>query len=201
MATVLADCAREGVHVRGLVWRSHPDEAHFSEEENLHLVRRSTKPAARCSSTNGSATRAVIIRSSFVLRHPDHPDDDVAFIGGIDLCHGRNDDDRHEGDPQAIEIDDRYGERPAVARRAARSSGPAVGDLAYTFRERWEDPTPVDHRNPVRARFDARRRTSRSGRIRCRRCLRDPRRVRHARGAGRADVSGPAAALSVRAGR
>jgi phosphatidylserine/phosphatidylglycerophosphate/cardiolipin synthase-like enzyme len=26
-----------------------------------------------------------------------------------------------------------------------------VGDLAWTFRERWEDPTPLDHRNPWRA--------------------------------------------------
>ena len=25
-----------------------------------------------------------------------------------------------------------------------------MGDLTETFRERWEDPTPVDHRNPVR---------------------------------------------------
>ena len=38
VAGVLADLARRGVHVRGLVWRSHPDEAHFSEQENLHLV-------------------------------------------------------------------------------------------------------------------------------------------------------------------
>ncbi len=28
--------------------------------------------------------------------------------------------------------------------------GPAIGDLAHTFRERWEDPTPFDHRNPIR---------------------------------------------------
>ena len=28
--------------------------------------------------------------------------------------------------------------------------GPAVGDLGFTFRERWDDPTPLDHRNPWR---------------------------------------------------
>ena len=38
VARVLADLARQDVHVRGLVWRSHPDEANFSEQENLHLV-------------------------------------------------------------------------------------------------------------------------------------------------------------------
>jgi phosphatidylserine/phosphatidylglycerophosphate/cardiolipin synthase-like enzyme len=31
-----------------------------------------------------------------------------------------------------------------------------VGDLAWTFRERWEDPTPLDHRNPWRARLTRR---------------------------------------------
>ena len=38
VARVLAELAARGVHVRGLVWRSHADHAHFSEQENLHLV-------------------------------------------------------------------------------------------------------------------------------------------------------------------
>jgi phosphatidylserine/phosphatidylglycerophosphate/cardiolipin synthase-like enzyme len=29
--------------------------------------------------------------------------------------------------------------------------GPAVLDVDFTFRERWEDRTPMDHRNPLRA--------------------------------------------------
>src|SRR6266487_7136894 len=33
----LAALARRGVSVRGLVWRSHPDQADFSEQENLAL--------------------------------------------------------------------------------------------------------------------------------------------------------------------
>ena len=37
-----------------------------------------------------------------------------------------------------------------MARRPARGARAAVGDLAYTFRERWDDPTPLDHRNPWR---------------------------------------------------
>ncbi len=87
----------------------------------------------------------------FVVRHPDRPDDDVAFAGGIDLCHGRRDDERHEGDEQAIELDARYGPRPPWHDIQLQVRGPAVGDLAWTFRERWEDPTPLDHRNPWRA--------------------------------------------------
>ena len=60
----------------------------------------------------------------FVIRHPDAPDHDVAFVGGIDLCHGRRDDEHHHGDPQAIDLDPRYGPRPAVARRPAGGARP-----------------------------------------------------------------------------
>ena len=34
IATVLCDLARRGVHVRGLLWRSHPRQAHFAEQDN-----------------------------------------------------------------------------------------------------------------------------------------------------------------------
>ena len=70
--------------------------------------------------------------------------EDVAFVGGIDLCHGRGDDERHHGDPQAIKLDPRYGARPAWHDIQLEVRGPAVGDLAETFRERWLDPTPVE---------------------------------------------------------
>src|SRR5690242_2717441 len=36
---VLTDLARSGVDVRGLLWRSHPRQAHFSEQQNTRLVR------------------------------------------------------------------------------------------------------------------------------------------------------------------
>jgi hypothetical protein len=69
---------------------------------------------------------------------------------GIDLCHGRNDGPRHEGDPQVVDVYPRYGDRPPWHDVQLRLEGPAVGDVAHTFRERWGDPTPFDHRNPVR---------------------------------------------------
>ena len=65
-------------------------------------------------------------------------------MGGIDLCHGRSDDENHNGDPQAIKLDPRYGSRPAWHDIQLELHGPAVGDLTETFRERWFDPTPVD---------------------------------------------------------
>ncbi len=36
---VLADAAKRGVHVRGLIWRSHPALMKFSEEQNLELAK------------------------------------------------------------------------------------------------------------------------------------------------------------------
>ena len=38
VAAVLRAAARLGVIVRGLVWRSHPDQARFSQQENLRFA-------------------------------------------------------------------------------------------------------------------------------------------------------------------
>ena len=85
----------------------------------------------------------------FVVRSGDE-DADLAFVGGIDLCYGRRDDERHLGDEQPVPLDSKYGPRPPWHDVQLELRGPAVFDLAETFRERWEDPTPLDHRNPVR---------------------------------------------------
>ena len=72
---VLADLARRGVHVRGLLWRSHPRQAHFAEQENLDArPTRSTRRAARCSSTSGCAAAAAITRSSWSSATRARPD-------------------------------------------------------------------------------------------------------------------------------
>ena len=112
--------------------------------------RPSTRPAARCCSTSGSRAAGSHHQKLFVIRRAGRHDDDVAFVGGIDLCHGRRDDHRHVGDPQPIELEGDYGPHPAWHDVQLEVHGPAVGDLARTFRERWEDPTPLDHRNPLR---------------------------------------------------
>jgi phosphatidylserine/phosphatidylglycerophosphate/cardiolipin synthase-like enzyme len=153
IARLLADLAARDVHVRGLVWRSHTDKAHFSEEENLHLVETVNEAGGEVLLDERVRRDGSHHQKLFVARHPDDPDSDVAFVGGIDLCHGRRDDADHRGDPQVIEIDERYGPRPAWHDVQLEVHGPAVGDLAFTFRERWEDPTPLDHRTPWRARI------------------------------------------------
>ena len=69
---------------------------------------------------------------------------DVAFAGGIDLCHGRRDDEQHAGDPQRERLDAAYGDRPGWHDVMVEVRGPVVADLAETFRERWNDPAPLE---------------------------------------------------------
>jgi len=140
---VLVALAKRGVHVKGLVWRSHPDVTRFSEEENRTL-------AMAVNDAGGEVLLDERVRRAgshhqklVVIRHPNAPDFDVAFVGGIDLCHGRNDDEHHRGDPQAIKIDKRFGPTPAWHDIQVEIRGAAVGDIAETFRERWNDPTPL----------------------------------------------------------
>lgn len=61
-----------------------------------------------------------------------------------------HDNSQHAGDHQVVELDERYGTTPPWHDVQVEVQGPAVGDLAFTFRERWQDPTPLDHRNPWR---------------------------------------------------
>ena len=147
---VLADLARQGVHVRGLLWRSHPRQAHLSEQQNTKLVREVNQAGGELLLDERIRRGGSHHQKLVVVRRAAGPDDDVAFVGGIDLCHGRRDDAQHEGDPQAIELDPRYGPRPPWHDIQLQLRGPAVGDVAHTFRERWDDPTPLDHRNPLR---------------------------------------------------
>jgi phosphatidylserine/phosphatidylglycerophosphate/cardiolipin synthase-like enzyme len=87
-----------------------------------------------------------------VVRFHEDPSRDVAFVGGMDLAHGRRDDHDHFGDPQSADLsDENYGPTPPWHDLQICVQGPAVDDVAFTFRERWEDPAPLDHRTPVRA--------------------------------------------------
>ena len=150
VARVLADAARRGVQVRGLVWRSHPDQAKFSEQESLHFVTAINRAGGQVLLDERVRRGGSHHQKLFLIRHPGAEDDDVAFVGGIDLCHSRHDDATHEGDPQAWDMNEAYGDRPPWHDIQLELRGPAIGDLALTFRERWEDPAPLDHRNPWR---------------------------------------------------
>jgi phosphatidylserine/phosphatidylglycerophosphate/cardiolipin synthase-like enzyme len=156
LGEVLADAARRGVEVRGLLWRSHPSRAHFNEEPNFHLGAKVNQAGGEILLDERVKGPGCQHQKLVVLRHPGRLDQDVAFLGGIDLCHGRGDDERHLGDPQPAPLDPRYGRRPPWHDAQVEIRGPAVVDVATTFRERWQDPTPLDHRNPWRARLTRR---------------------------------------------
>jgi phosphatidylserine/phosphatidylglycerophosphate/cardiolipin synthase-like enzyme len=152
VAELLCAAARRGVDVRGLLWRSHSDRTHLNAQENRRL-------GALLNESGGEALFDQRVRRGgshhqklVVVRHRDQHRDDVAFVGGIDLCHGRRDDAGHAGDPQPAPIDARrYGRRPPWHDAMVEIRGPAVHHVLDVFSERWNDPTPLDHRTPYRA--------------------------------------------------
>jgi phosphatidylserine/phosphatidylglycerophosphate/cardiolipin synthase-like enzyme len=153
LGSMLTEASRRGVDVRGLVWRSHPDQEGYAEQENAHLGKVVNEAGGEVLADERVRRFGSHHQKIVVIRNGAHPQEDVAFVGGIDLCHGRADDERHLGDPQPIELDKRYGPRPAWHDVQLEVRGPAVGDLAETFRERWSDPTPLERRNAVRSRL------------------------------------------------
>ena len=140
--------ARRGVAVRGLVWRSHLDRFQFSEQENRHLGEEIDAAGGQCLLDMRVRPGGSHHMKLVVLRHAGRPDRDVAFVGGIDLCHSRRDDAAHHGDPQRQPMAAVYGDRPPWHDVQLMISGPAVGDVETVFRERWEDPAPLT-RNPL----------------------------------------------------
>ncbi|GAA3399216.1 phospholipase D family protein [Streptomyces roseoviridis] len=152
VSRVLGEAAQRGVIVKGLVWRSHLDKLQFSETENRHLGEELAKAGAECLLDMRVRPGGSHHQKLVVLRHPGRPELDVAYIGGIDLCHSRNDDAHHGGDPQAVPFASAYGRRPPWHDLQLAVRGPAVGDLEAGFRERWEDPSPLSRSPGVRLR-------------------------------------------------
>jgi phosphatidylserine/phosphatidylglycerophosphate/cardiolipin synthase-like enzyme len=147
---VLVDLARSGVEVRALLWRSHSDHLHLSAQENRHLGTQVNEAGGEVLLDQRIHRFGSHHQKLFVVRHKGESERDVAFVGGIDLCHGRRDDAEHLGDPQAQPMDPRYGDRPPWHDAALEVRGPVVGDLLRTFVERWDDPAPLDRRTPIR---------------------------------------------------
>lgn len=160
IGVVLAGAARRGVSVKGLLWRSHADRLGFSARENRHL-------GIQVNAAGGEVLLDQRVRLGgshhqklVVLRHASAPEKDVAFAGGIDLCHSRRDDEAHGGDPQAQTMAPVYGHRPPWHDVQIAIKGPAVGDLDFHFRERWNDPCPLS-RDPIGILHDLLRHTDR----------------------------------------
>ena len=149
VAEVLGRADERGVDVRGLVWRSHQDALGFTAEENRRLGRRLQERGAEALLDMRVRLGGSHHQKLLVIRHRDDPTRDVAYVGGIDLCHSRRDDADHHGDPQPLgTMAKEYGDTPPWHDIQAAISGPAVFDVESVFRERWEDPTALT-RSPV----------------------------------------------------
>ncbi|MCW2603013.1 MAG: phospholipase [Pseudonocardiales bacterium] len=144
----LCEAARRGVLVRGLIWRSHLDKLAFSSAENRHLGEEIEAAGGECLLDMRVRTGGSHHQKFVVLRHASRPALDVAFVGGIDLCHSRRDDAEHRGDPQPQAMAKAYGPRPPWHDAMVALRGPVVGDVETVFRERWDDPQPLT-RNPL----------------------------------------------------
>jgi phosphatidylserine/phosphatidylglycerophosphate/cardiolipin synthase-like enzyme len=160
IGAVLAAAARRGVIVKGLLWRSHLDKLGFSAEENRHL-------GEELNSAGGEVLLDQRVRLGgshhqklVVIRHAERGERDVAFVGGIDLCHSRRDDADHHGDRQRQAMAPTYGPTPPWHDAQVAVQGPAVGDLEFCFRERWDDRSPLS-RDPAGIMHDLLRHTHR----------------------------------------
>ena len=149
IAELFADAAKRGVIVKGLLWRSHTDKLAYSEAENRDL-------SEDIRSAGGEVLLDQRVRRGgshhqklVVLRHPAEPERDIAFAGGIDLCHSRRDDAEHHGDPQPIAMAKAYGKNPPWHDVQLALKGPVVGALDLSFRERWGDPADLDQHGPI----------------------------------------------------
>ncbi|OBG90757.1 phospholipase [Mycobacterium sp. E136] len=149
VAELFRAAADRGVLVKGLMWRSYPNRLQFNEEQNRHLAETIERAGGEVLLDQRVLVGGSHHQRLVLLRHPDKPERDVAFIGGIDLCHSRRDDASHRGDPQAVQMSARYGKRPPWHDVQLEVRGPAVGALDVTFRERWTARAPLDLFNPL----------------------------------------------------
>jgi phosphatidylserine/phosphatidylglycerophosphate/cardiolipin synthase-like enzyme len=148
---LLGSAAASRVEVRGLVWRSHPQSLSFSEASNRHLEEAVNRRGGEVLLDQRVLPFGSHHQKLFIIHRAKDGARDLAFVGGIDLCHGRRDDIDHRGDLQPQSMDPRYGPHPPWHDLQLEVRGPAVAQLELCFRERWNDPSPLDDRNPWRA--------------------------------------------------
>ena len=143
LVDLLVDALGRGVDVRGLLWRSHWRKFGFHSERAFELGKTIEAAGGECLRDMRVRTGGSHHQKFVVLRHRDDADRDIAYVGGIDLCHSRRADDVHVGDEQALDVAAEYGPRPAWHDVQVAVRGPAVHDVETSFRERWEDSAPL----------------------------------------------------------
>ena len=200
IGAVLADAARRGAVLRGLLWRSHPIGHSAGQLGNLRLSRTVNDAGGEFVLDHRVRRGGSHHQKIVVIQRASRPPPTTTSRSSVASTSrtAATTAPRHQGDPQPADLgDDRYGERPPWHDIQLRLTGPAVADVAYTFRERWEDPNPLDTPSPWRVlRHRLGHKPPERG------SLAPPDRVAGSawqpRGPGAAHVSGPAQAVPVR---
>lgn len=143
---LLSRAASRGVLVRGLVWRSQMDRMRFSRRQNRRFARAVNAAGGEILLDQRVRPFGSHHQKFVVLRHPAHPEEDRAYLGGIDIAHSRRDDADHRGDHQRMPFARWYGGEPAWHDVQVEVRGPAVADVEEVFRERWADPASLSRR-------------------------------------------------------
>ena len=151
---VLSDMVGRKVLVFGLIWRSQPGWLDQSEGRNAELARTISDEGGQVLLDPRTRRGGSHHQKFVVIRHPGRSEEDVAFVGGIDLGLSRNDGPEHYGDPQVMDFPDSYGKTPPWHDIQCSIRGPAVGDVEHSFRERWYGSSILDLSSPIRALID-----------------------------------------------
>ena len=193
---VFAAAARRGAEVRGLIWRSHSTSSGSPPRRTDIWAPRSRRPAARCL-LDMRVRRGGLAPPEDGRRTAPRtgPSRDVAFVGGIDLCHGRRDDATAPGRPAAA-TDAAVDGTPPWHDVQLELGGPRSATSGINVPRALERPDPTRRRNPVHLHADTTR-ADRSERPRPSHELTRHRSREHR--AGAAHVSSATPAVSVRA--
>ena len=87
VAELFTEAVKRGVCVRGLVWRSHMQRLSLNKESNRALDREIEHGGGEVILDQRIRRMGSHHQKFVVLRHDEDPSRDVAFVGGIDLCH------------------------------------------------------------------------------------------------------------------
>ncbi len=140
--------AERGVVVKGLVWRSHLDKLQYSEEENRHLGELVEAAGGEVLLDQRVRRGGSHHQKMVVLRRTADPAGDVAYAGGIDLCHSRRDDAHAPRRPTAGGDGRCLRAAPALARRPAQAPRPGRRRARPGVPRALAGPDAARHREP-----------------------------------------------------